>query len=618
MKTLLAVKESEKEIFNNFAANSGCCHIFQSYEWGEVKRGDGWMPHRYVVTEDGKIKASILLLEFKILFYSILYAPRGPILDYNDAETFNFLISELIKLPIFKNSIFLQIDPYVIRNDKLHNLLANNGFFMRKCGYFYIEQPKYVAVLDISPAFDEIYSKFHHHHKRNIKIAQKNNITVETRDDYEALEIFYKMLKATGTRKRFLVRPFSYQKRVFNNIIANGKGKIIFAKYNNEIIYGQMIFYFGSKSWYMYAASTLEHTESKPNYILVTEVIKWAKSLGITSLDFRGAGAWDLPNHPNRGIYDFKMRFGSSLCEIQGEYFMVFNKKLFSLYVMAGELLGKLLKLPGIISGLIKKLLNIFSSASYADKMTKLTFDKYGEKEELEEYTRRLIEDGLGFEEKFIDKYIKSPANILVEGCGAGRESIHLAKKGFSVTGTDFQPKMVESSKINAQKSGLKIDFKTMNACSLGFTDDKFDAIVIFGSTIAHIPGRQNRIKALTEAKRVLKKGGSILISVPSKHCNYKYTIYFIVMDNLRRVLNMFFIRTMETGDRLAKKVSGNVISKGKSFLHMYSVNEMIDDIHSAGLEFVEAKSRKEIMNDLTAPAQTEKDYFIYFSAKKI
>jgi lipid II:glycine glycyltransferase (peptidoglycan interpeptide bridge formation enzyme)/ubiquinone/menaquinone biosynthesis C-methylase UbiE len=610
---LLPIDESKKGLFNNFVAGSKYGHIFQSYEWGEVKRGDGWIPHRYILEDNGVIKASILLLERKLLSYSILYAPRGPIVDYSDSETFSFLITELKKLPIFKKAIFLQIDPYrVHRDNKIHNLLSDNGFILKKCGFFYIEQPKYVFILDITQSLEDIYNNFSPSTKRNIKIAEKNNITVEIRDDIEAMDDFYRILRSASSRKHFLVRPSSYHKRIFNFIIKNGFGKVFLMKYKGETIAARMALNFGNRSWGLYAASSRKYSKLQVSYLMMWETIKWAKSKGCISLDLRGAGAWDIPNHPNRGIYEFKVKFGPELCEMIGEYFMVFNKELFSLYVFLGDSLSKLLKLPG-------KLRLLFTRAPYNESMSKLAYDKYGDEKELKEYSRRATEYGLAYEEIFIKKYLKTPSNILVEGCGAGREALALAKMGHKVTGIDFQPKMIEQSNINAERLGLTIDLKTMNSCKLEFQDKAFDAVIMFGSLLSYIPGRTNRIKALVEASRVLKTNGYLLISAPSKYYDLKHKMYFLLFDNLRSFLNVFGIKTLEAGDRIAVKVSGDkIISKTKCFTHVFSMQEMIDDIHSAGLEFVEVKSRHEIINNTIDPSLAKKDYFMYFCAKRV
>ena len=612
MKYFIEAGESEKEAFNSFIASSERGHIFQTWEWGELRKGDMWRPCRFIVKDGAEIKAAATVLQKGLPGgYSVLYAPRGPVLDYHDAGTLDFLLDGLKSHFSKHKAILLQIDPDISQSDaSAKENILHNGFFNRPSGLFFITQPNHVFRLDISPEPDAIYAKFSSSTRRNIRIAQNSNIEIEVRDDPGALKIFYDLLSLTSRRKHFLIRSYGYQKRLLKYFISSrGNGKIFLAKYRGEYIAGRLLLKFGSKCWDMYAGSNRKHAELKANHLLVWEMIKWAKSSGCTIFDFRGAGAWDDPKHPDRGIYDFKVKFGPELIEFIGEYYFVFDKALYAKYEYLHEFMVKLMKLPG-------KIKNILNRAPNAEKLAKLTFDKYGEKEELEEYSRRALQDGLGFEEKFIMKHISPPGAVLVEGCGAGRESIHLAKMGFKVTGADFQPKMVETAKANAEKMGVKADFTRMDALKLSFPDRTFDAVLMFGSLLGYIPGRDNRVKALKEANRALKNGGLIMISVPSKNCALKYRLFYLVMDNFRRLANALGIKTMEPGDRIARRVSGAVVSKGGCFFHMFSLSEIKEDLAASGFELAEAASRKEIIDGAADPAGTENDYFMYLCAK--
>lgn len=612
MRYFTEAGESEKEAFNAFIAASERGHVFQSWEWGELKKGDGWRPYRFIVRDGTVIKAAATILE-KILpgGYSVFHAPRGPVLDYSDAATLDFFFAALKRFcSSRRKAILLQIDPDIRQSDAAaKEQLIRNGFLHRPSGLFYITQPNHVFRLDISPAADVLYSRFSSSTRRNIRIAQNGKVEVEARDDRAAVKIFYRLLALTGRRKHFLIRSFNYQKRIYESFIRNGYGKVFLAKYGGRYIAARLALKFGSKCWDMYAGSDRKHAELKASHLLVWEMINWARSSGCSVFDFRGAGSWDDPSHPDRGIYDFKAKFGPELIEFIGEYYFIFNSALYSKYESLHELLQKLIKLPG-------KILRLLSRPNNLEKLARLTFDKYGEKEELEEYSRRAIAEGLGFEEKFVTKYLKLSGTVLVEGCGAGRESIHLAKKGFNVTGVDFQPKMIGAAKANAGKMVVTADFEQMNALKLSFPDKTFDAVLMFGSILGYIPGRNNRLRTLKEANRVLKNGGVILISVPSKNCALKYRLYYFVMDNLRRLFDTLGFAVLETGDRIVRKVSGDVVSKGGCFFHMFSLPEMREDLKASGFELVEASSRKEILNGSADPAGPESDYFMYFSAK--
>ena len=66
------------------------------------------------------------------------------------------------------------------------------------------------------------------------------------------------------------------------------------------------------------------------------------------------------------------------------------------------------------------------------------------------------------------------------------------------------------------QKQFSKLKFITGDVLQLEIDDDSYDVVISF-STIDHIPGKENREKAIKEMVRVLKKGGYLVITVPNR-----------------------------------------------------------------------------------------------------
>jgi SAM-dependent methyltransferase len=89
-----------------------------------------------------------------------------------------------------------------------------------------------------------------------------------------------------------------------------------------------------------------------------------------------------------------------------------------------------------------------------------------------------------------------------------GRWVIYLGKQGHDVVGIDYSRRAVES--IGDYDSSLRIDLG--DVMDLPYEDNSFDVYLSFG-VIEHI--EENRERILQEAYRILKPGGSIILSVP-------------------------------------------------------------------------------------------------------
>lgn len=97
--------------------------------------------------------------------------------------------------------------------------------------------------------------------------------------------------------------------------------------------------------------------------------------------------------------------------------------------------------------------------------------------------------------------------NVLVPGCGFGEDAIRLAKLGARVYASDLSPELIEISRQRANHMGIaNIAFDVMPAEALSYEDDSFD-LIYFNDILHHV----NIPKTLLEAKRVLKRGGTVV-----------------------------------------------------------------------------------------------------------
>ncbi len=112
---------------------------------------------------------------------------------------------------------------------------------------------------------------------------------------------------------------------------------------------------------------------------------------------------------------------------------------------------------------------------------------------------------------KYIHDLLKKYKNpkILDVGAGTGRYSVTLANEGYDVTAIE----LVKHNLMTLKSKNSTVKAHLGNATNLSlFKDNSFDVVLLFGP-LYHLINKEDKLKAIIEAKRVLKKDGVILIS---------------------------------------------------------------------------------------------------------
>ena len=111
---------------------------------------------------------------------------------------------------------------------------------------------------------------------------------------------------------------------------------------------------------------------------------------------------------------------------------------------------------------------------------------------------------------RFMVRYIKPGDKVLDIGGGPGRYSTHLAQMGCDVTLADLSGGNVAFAEEKARELGLPLCAVQANALDLSqFADGEFDHVLLMGP-LYHLEAEADRAKAVREALRVLRPGGTL------------------------------------------------------------------------------------------------------------
>lgn len=128
-------------------------------------------------------------------------------------------------------------------------------------------------------------------------------------------------------------------------------------------------------------------------------------------------------------------------------------------------------------------------------------------------YDKECFVQGTLGECDFIEKEIdhNKSLKILDIGCGTGRHSIELSKRGYNVTGVDLSENMLNGARKKAQ--GLKIDFRQMDARRLSFNEEFDLAIMLCEGGFSLMETDEMNFEILKSVTRSLKNKGKFIFT---------------------------------------------------------------------------------------------------------
>jgi len=138
-------------------------------------------------------------------------------------------------------------------------------------------------------------------------------------------------------------------------------------------------------------------------------------------------------------------------------------------------------------------------------------FENYALKYENEIFTKGTIGEC-----DFIEQEINynQRTKILDIGCGTGRHSRELAKRGYqNLTGVDLSESMLNRAKELAAKDNLKINFQKQDARALTFTNEFDLAIMLCEGGFSLMETDEMNFEILKNATKALKDKGKIIFT---------------------------------------------------------------------------------------------------------
>ena len=110
---------------------------------------------------------------------------------------------------------------------------------------------------------------------------------------------------------------------------------------------------------------------------------------------------------------------------------------------------------------------------------------------------------------------VERGARVLDLGCGVGRHAVPMARRGFQVTGLDFNPRYLAGAEGAAREAGLSARWVAGDMRAMGF-EREFDGVYSWFTSFGYFTDEENE-RVVAGVAAALVAGGRFLIDVVNR-----------------------------------------------------------------------------------------------------
>ncbi len=166
---------------------------------------------------------------------------------------------------------------------------------------------------------------------------------------------------------------------------------------------------------------------------------------------------------------------------------------------------------------------------------------------------------------------------LLLLGMGGGREAIPLAKTGFSVTGVDFVPGMVEQATRNAREQGVEIEGMVQEISNIEVPANAYNIVWLCSTMYSCVPTRKKRVEMLRKIHRALKPDGYFV-------CQFHWEPHRRYGSRSTFIKKMFSFLTL--GNLTYER--GDILWQNVEFIHIFSSEDKLrSELKEGGFEVI-------------------------------
>lgn len=329
VETRLLTSADDLALWASFIQTCPRSNLWQSPEWKNYQEALGRKTRVYgSLMGKNLVATALVIIDRTIGGLCTWDIAKGPLMK-SDEQMVHSLLVHIVEDAETDKAMVLYFSPNTHPTESIGHCSMRDS---DRC-----EQSPATRIIDLTTTHDELLSQMHQKGRYNIKIAQRDGVTVRpgTPDDIDA---FYALLKSTSARDVFTISPKSHYARFLTNL----KGSFfLIAEHEKTPVAGFMGVIWNDTGYYYYGASNHAKRALMAPYLLQWEAMKYCKERGAVRYDLLGiAPVGSGPEHAWAGISSFKEKFGGNIIEYPQEQQVMIRPMMWRLLQVKRRMLG--------------------------------------------------------------------------------------------------------------------------------------------------------------------------------------------------------------------------------------------------------------------------------------